>query len=238
MKISKKDAKLLLVLLGIVIFIAGYLGVYSRYVAKTEALQAQISELKPQLEQLREYDAKRAEYEASSKAAQDYVLEQTARYPTTVRQEDQLLYAISLRDQVGAKIGSVGFADPAAVTDLTGIRDNGGKSEFVPLSAYVSNMTVNCSLSYDQMKKLVDFLYATPACTTLESLSVSYDAETASLTGSVSVNQYSVRAADDPYVAAKVPGVTLGAPDPFGTLKPAASASGAAASSQQATPTP
>jgi len=238
MKISKKDAKLLLVLLGIVIFIAGYLGVYNRYVAKTDELQTQINELKPQLEQLQEYESKRAEYEAGMKSAQDYVLTETARYPTTVRQEDQLLYAIKLRDQVGAKIGSVGFSEIAPVADLTGIRDQDGKSAFVPLSAYVSNMNVNCSLTYDQMKKLVDFLYATPESTTLESMSVSYDAETGSLTGAVSVNQYSVRSADDPYVAAEVPDVSRGAPDPFGTLQAAAAANETTAANAQATPTP
>jgi len=222
MKLTKRDTKLLLVLLGILIFLAGYLGVHNRYIAKADALQAEINTLKPQLSELQEYDSRRAEFEAGIQKAQDYVLAQSARYPTAVRPENQLLYAIALRDQVGAKVGNVSFSGTAPVMELTGIRDVNGKSTFVPLSAYESGMTINCTFTYQQMKKLVDTLYATPECTALDSLSVSYDAETGSLSGAVTIRQYSVSAADDPYVPAAVPSVNLGAPDPFGTLKPAA----------------
>ena len=57
MNLSKRDINLLLILLAIVILVGAYLGIYSPLVSQTEAVEAEIAELKPRLEQLEGYNS-------------------------------------------------------------------------------------------------------------------------------------------------------------------------------------
>ena len=86
------------------------------------------------------------------------------------------------------------------------------------MAAMKTGFSTSCELNYEQMKQLIDYLYATEYCTTLERLSVTYNAETGGLFGSADIAKYFVSSQDYEYVPTEVPEVSLGTSDPFKTF--------------------
>lgn len=219
MKLSKRDTNLLLVLVGLIVFLGAYLGIANRYNARAEELQVQIAELAPRLEELRAHSANLPVYEAGIEQSIANVEAELSRYPTDVRTEDLLMYAIELRDQVGLGIDSVSFLPMEVVSRFQIVRENAqGEDEFVPMAAMKTGFSTSCDMNYQQLKALINYLYATEYCTTLERLTVVYNSETGGLAGSADIAKYFVSSKDYQYVPTEVPDVALGTDDPFKTF--------------------
>lgn len=216
MRISKRDAKLLLMLLGIVVFLASYLLVYNRYLDKTEEVTAQIAELKPTLDTLENYYANLATYEAAVEAAKTEVNTEMRRYPTEIFTEDQVLYAIDLENRVGLNATALSFTDPALIHAFNGMVNLDGADTPVEMEAYQSTMNVSCELTYDQLKSMLHYIYDTRHYTGVSALSVSYDAETARLVGNVDVSKYYITYAGAEPEAHVTPFVNTGRTQLFG----------------------
>lgn len=218
MHISKRDANLLLILLGIILFVAGYFTVYNPYQKKTEALQAEIAALQPTLSELKGYEGNLDKYKAGIDELEGKIATETERYPTDVRPEDFVMYAIELEDKVGLDVTGIDFADPVLISQIDGIRRDGEQYTVTPLTAYAYGMTANCSLSYEELKDLIKHIDDTALCTKLDSVSVSFDTENGGLTGSVVLDKYFITSGSEPYVPTQVPDVDLGTDDLFGTF--------------------
>ena len=219
MTISKRDAKLLLILLGIIILLVGYLAVYNPYVGKTETVEAESAALQPELAELQGYYSNLDSYYAGIDDAADTVQEELEKYPSDVRPEDLIMYVISLEDKIGLDITSIVFSgvDPI-ITFQTVDENEDGTYAVRDVSAFRSGMTVSCSLGYQEMKDMIDYLADTPLRTALDTVSVSFNSETGKLVGTATINKYFVAGADEEYVATEVPTVPIGTDDIFGTF--------------------
>lgn len=219
MRLSKRDTNLLLVLVGLIAFLGAYLGIANRYNARTEELEEEILALAPRLDELRAHSANLPLYEAGISESIANVEAALARYPSDVRTEDMLMYAIELRENVGLGIDSVSFAPTQVVSRFQIVRENEtGEDVFVPMAAMKTGFSTSCDMNYTQLKRLINYLYATEHCTTLERLSVTYNAENGGLFGSVDIGKYFVSSQDYEYVPTQVPEVSLGTDDPFKTF--------------------
>lgn len=219
MKLSKRDTNLLLVLVGLIVFLGAYLGIANRYDRKTEELQEQISELSPRLEELRNHSANLSTYEAGIDQSIANVEAELARYPTDVRPEDLVMYAIELRDEVGLDIDSVNFIPMQVVSRFQIVReDENGNALFVPMAAMKTGFSTDSEMNYDQLKRFISYIYATEYCTTLDRLTVVYNAESGGLSASADIAKYFVSSQDYDYVPTEVPEVSLGTDDPFKTF--------------------
>lgn len=219
MTISKRDAKLLLILLGIIILLVGYLAVYNPYVNKTEAVEAETSALRPTLEELNGYYQNLDSYYAGIDSAADTMEEELAKYPTDVRPEDLVMYAINLEEKIGADITGIVFSGVDPIMDFQTVSENeDGTYSIRDVSAFRSGMTLSCSLGYQEMKDMLDYLIDTNFRTALDVVSVSFNSETGELIGSASINKYFVAGSDEEYVATQVPTVPIGTDDIFGTF--------------------
>lgn len=189
MKISKRDAKLLLILVGVVVFLLSYLLVFNRYNNKRDEVAAQLAALQPQLSTLEGYYSNLATYQTAIDDDKTEVKSEMDRYPTEIKTEDQILYAMDLEKNVGIKASALAFTDPVLVNEFKGIA---GQDEAAPvlMDAYQTVMNISCDLTYPQLKALLHYIYATQEHTSVSSVSVSYDAEKAELTGTVGVCQF------------------------------------------------
>ena len=217
MNLSKRDQKLLLVLLGIVIFVAAWMGVRSNYNAKAEALESQLSSLEPRLAELRGYKDSVADYESGIEEIASTVKTELNKFPNDVRTEDMIMYAAGLEEAIGLSVGSISFMPPELLSQFNVPTDGEGGTELVPYAALRTGLSISCELDYTQMKKLIGYIYSTPQRTTLESLSVSYNSETGGLTGSASLAKYFLSGEKYVYHPTIVPNVTQGTTNPFGT---------------------
>jgi hypothetical protein len=218
MRISKRDANLLLLLLGIVIFLFGYFGVFSPTQTKTDVIRAEVKGLAPTLQELQGYQDNLSAYQAGIDKASATIGEEMLRYPTDVRSEDLVMYAIYLEKDLDIDVTSVEFSETVPIAQINSVVKTDGGYTLSPLTAYECSMTAACSLSYAELKALLLYPGKTPARTTLGNLSISFDAESGQLTGSVVFDKYFVTSGSDPYVPTEVPKVELGTRDPFGTF--------------------
>jgi hypothetical protein len=192
MKLSKRDAKLLLILLGLVVFLLSYLLIYNRYTAKSDELDAQIAQMRPQLATLEDYNKNLNSYEAGIAEAKVSTAEAMKQYPTQILPENAILYADELEKKVGITASELSFAEPVLVSEFNGVTQSGQNDVSVTMDAYETTMTMSCDLSYAQLKNLLTYVYQSPLCCGVPAFSVSYDASKAALTGTVSVAQYSI----------------------------------------------
>lgn len=218
MTISKRDAKLLLILFGIVILLVGYLAVYNPYNNKADEVKAEISELETSAEELRGYYNNLDAYYAGIDSASEIIEEEMGRYPTSVRHEDMIMYAISMEKDIDIDITNISFSGPNVVAAFQGAsEDENGETVVKDMTAQQNAMTVSCDMSYKGLKDMIKYITKTEQRTTLDSVSVSFDAETAQINGSATFNKYFISSPDDEYVETQVPKIPLGKDDLFGT---------------------
>lgn len=221
--ISKRDAKLLLILLGIIILLVAYLAVYNPYTTRTEAVEAETAALQPQLQELQGYYQNIDSYYAGIDSAAETVEDELRHYPAAVRSEDVIMYAIAMEQQTGASISGIAFTGEEIVSQFAVMEKAAdGSLASRDMTAWRTGSTVNCSLGYDQLKSLIDYINKSGDRTALDIVSVTYDSESGGLTGEATFYKYFVASAGDAYVPAAVPGVTLGRADLFGTVPAAA----------------
>ena len=218
MHISKHDANLLLILLGVIIFVGGYFAVYNPTTGKTEAVETEISALQPTLTELRDHQAKLGTYEAGIAEFRDVIAGEMALYPSAVRPEDFIMYAIELEEKTGLDVTNIGFEEPVMLAQFDSIREEGSQQIVTPLTAFEYGVTMNCSLSYEELKDLIKHIDDTALSTKLDTVSVSFDSENGGLVGSATVDKYYITSGSEPYVPTQVPDVSLGTEDIFATF--------------------
>jgi hypothetical protein len=80
---------------------------------------------------------------------EEKIAAEMARYPTDVRPEDFVMYAIELEDKVELDVTSMNFAEPVLLSQIDSIRKEGEQYIVTPLAAFAYGMTANCILSYE-----------------------------------------------------------------------------------------
>lgn len=218
MKLSKRDAKLLLILAGLLIFLLSYLLVYNRFVAKQTEVSAKIAELQPQMQTLETYQANLAQYKKSIEESKDTMQKELKRYPSDVRTEDLILYAKELETHVGIDATGLVFSDPVLVNEFQGVVLKDGTEVQETMSGYRAGMNLSGSMTYSQLKNLLHYIYAAPDYSSVASVSVSYDAELAKLTGTVEISKFYLSYPDAAPVSATMPTVPQGNLNLFGSV--------------------
>jgi len=219
MNISKRDTKLLLILFGIIIFILCYFLVYLGYSEQNENLEDDIQDANLEYTRLRAFEREVAGYSAEMSGFVDFILESQAEYPIDIRAEDLIMYVVGLRESVEVSTGGITFIQPIEVMTVQGIIENEqGGYFFNPRKAYRTGVNLNCSLTYQQLKDLVHFVYNDSRKTSIHSISLSYNASTGLLFGNMVINKNFLSAYDMDYVAAQIPDMEIGLPNPFGVI--------------------
>ena len=219
MQLQKKDIKLIIVMVGVLILVVAYFVVYRNYDQKTQDLQSQIDSLQPELQQLREYDEHKQEYLDGTEACKENMKSIMSSLPTSVWTEDQIMLARRMEEDLDITDTSESFTDPIVVTQFKGtpLDDIDNYSDQVDMTSNKYQMTLAADMDYSQMKDFLDYVYDEDYMTGLDSVNMSYDAEKAALNVSAVINQYTLSYQDAPEEDHKVPEVSKGVKDPFGT---------------------
>ena len=224
MKISKRDAQLLIILGGLLIFLALYLLVFNAFQTKADAAAQKNQSLQPQLQQLESEYASLATYQTGIEKYRTVVAQKLKAFPADIKEEDLISYLLAMENSTGISIDSVTFSGSTQLNEFAGVLQKNGKDTSTTMDAYSVGTIVTGQMSYDQMKKTLAYLYASPTQTSLNSLSVSFNAETGSLLGSLDFSRYYVNYNDATYVPEPLPNTPLGVTDLFNSVTPAAAA--------------
>lgn len=219
--ISTRDKKLLILMAGIAVLAICYLLVYNKLNEKTDEVNAQIEELTPQLEQYKEYEANKEEYEKQTAVAKESIKDTMNHLPSSYNTEDMILYTTKLERDLGIDASSISFAEPVAINQFTGVTaDNiDDPSTAQDMIAYETQFTLNMDLDYTKMKNLLNEIYSgDDTLTGIDSLAVTYNAETSGLTGTAVLDKFYLTYNGAPDYVTQVPATNYGVANPFGTV--------------------
>ncbi len=107
-----------------------------------------------------------------------------------------------------------------AVNEFTGVTaDNiDDPSTAVDMTAYETQFTVNMNLDYTKMKNLLNEIYSgDDTLTGIDSLAVTYNAETSGLTGTAVLDKFYLTYNGAPDYITSLPATNYGVANPFGT---------------------
>lgn len=217
MKIAKRDLKLLLILAGLLVFLLLYMLVYKPSQTRIDEVESQNSELAAQVADLEAKYMRMAEYETGIEASRENVGDILEYFPGDVKEEDILSYLLTMEARQEIRIESVTFNPPELVQEFSAMMEKDGKDVPVQTSAYRVSTVMTGSLNYPQAKSVIDYLYATAKQTTLENVTLTYNAESGQLTGTFQLAKYYVNWDGAEYVPERVPTVDIGLGDLFGT---------------------
>lgn len=219
MQLQKKDIKLIIVLVGVLVLVIAYFAVFRTYRDKTDDLQSQIDSLQPELQQLREYDDHKQEYLDGIDAYKENAKSIMSSLPSSIWTEDQIMLARRMEEDLDITDTSESFADPIVVTQFKGtpLDDIDNYSDQVDMTSNKYQMTLAADMDYSQMKDFLDYVYDEDYMTGLDSITMNYDAEKADLSVSAVINQYTLAYDGAKETDHSVPEVSKGVHDPFGT---------------------
>lgn len=116
--ISTRDKKLLLILLGLVVFALGYLLVFRPQMDKASELQTANIPLKQKLAELEDIEANQSYYVSETEKYNAQVADYQAMFPAEVREEDGILLARRMENKLGMWAHSLGFQTNQFVASL------------------------------------------------------------------------------------------------------------------------
>jgi hypothetical protein len=133
------------------------------------------------------------------------------------------MYVVELQQNTGIDTGGISFIQPVEIMTVRGLEENdSGRLSFTARNAFRTGININCSMSYEQLKVLVDYIYNQSPKASIHSISLSYNASTGQLYGNLIINKYFLSSHDAEYAAAQIPDMEIGLPNPFGVFRPAA----------------
>ena len=215
LNLSKKDTNVLLIFFGLILAVLTYFFVVGKFNGMTEALDRETAALQPRLEELQGFEANLAVYNTGIKEATATITSEKKNYPESVRVEDLIMFAVNLREATGIEIDSVSFQLPVLLAEFDAPNADGEQTRYY---AYTTSASMSTKFGYEPMKDALRKIATAEERAVLDTLSLSYDASTGGLAGSMTVSKIFITDGNYEYKPTDVPAGLLGTPNPFGTL--------------------
>lgn len=210
---SKKSVKYVLIIIGLLIFLATYFLVFIDFSDKTDALNTEITALNQKLDQVNGYFAEIATYKSSIEEDKLAVNSTLSKYNSVDTPEDFIMFAIDLEDKKELDVNALSFTKPTPIYTIMAVKDTDDYTvplEPTLLTGYKVSSTMSSSMNYDQMKAALDFIYSQKTVTVLDSLSINFDSATGLILGNMIIDKYFVTGRDIQAHQAVVPYTDIG----------------------------
>ncbi len=195
---SKANISILLVLLSVVIVGGVYLYVYKPNMESKDAVQAEINTLQARYDDLNAKAQKKDQYLADTAMYRADFEDEIAYFPATLDQEISVMFIKGINKDEGVKqfdVNNVGLGRPELFYVLgSGSAQGSADVEITPDSytCYTAAFPVSYAGSYEGIKDLIDYVMAYKYRMNVSSLTMSYNSETDTFTGSVNLNAYCI----------------------------------------------
>lgn len=218
---SNRDKKLLVYLGTVIILAAAYYLVVSPVLSKIEVMNNHITELEEQLNKLQTIYNSREQYEADIVENQEICNELIAKFPSTITQEDTLVFLDNTEKEVPVTISSVNFGEIVTAfgteasgdavyedspdeeyseekveTDRIETNEDGSKvisfEDLTRLIGIKQDLTISFAAKYGDFAKFIEYIDANEKRMVLTSFSASYDESSDIVSGSANLSHYAV----------------------------------------------
>lgn len=205
-EISDRDKKLLMVLLAVVIVIAAYMLGYQKFAEKTLLYQNESAKLHTVQKDLIEKTQNRAKYEADTAEFKKIYNSVFANYSSSISQDDSLEFLNKVEKITGAWIKGVTFSEATNIYTFGQVRSsnpsaNGTSVYKSDYKGYKTTLTISYEAEYSQWKQMINYINNYFSKNAIESMSMSYNVEDGTVTGTISVATYAVVGGDRKHVS-------------------------------------
>jgi hypothetical protein len=190
---KKRTVKYMLMLLGLVIFLAAYFLVYMDFTDRTDKLTSESRSLSDRLGVLQGYDAQRTDFETGIEADKAKIAGALSKYYTLQTPEDFIMLATAMENAFGVSFSGLSFEEPVFISEITALDDAGdyiSPAATRTLTGYGLTATLEGTMTYAQMKDVLDYIYKQADATSLDTVELSYDSTTGLLLGSLVIDKY------------------------------------------------
>ncbi|MDO5574133.1 MAG: hypothetical protein Q4G60_09190 [bacterium] len=251
MKVSRRDAALLIGLAGILIIVAVYYFVYLPLDEKKIALESENTTLTTRVTELqRMYDEKDT-YIAQTESMKAEIDTICNSFPADVKTEDMIMLSVDLANTAPLSVQSISMgvaedmyhvgqaaaAEAAAAAAAAATTEDGTTdAAAAPAPAETTTPTevsadkvlykklcgVTYQVTYDGFKNAINTVCSSADRRTIDSITATYDINTGLLAATQNINMYYMTGTDKEYVAPTIPFIPQGTDNIFGTIDLAA----------------
>lgn len=223
MKIKKNEVMFLLAALGVLAAVLVYVQMYLPTLEQTDILTAENAQLSATVAELEGIATKKDTYIEETKNMLVDVNGIFAKFPPESRAEDAIMYAVELESQDrDTYISSIGITEPAVVYTAapTMVKLSGGDEETERTYELAKQqITYTQEFDYAGMKRFVDSIVQDADRRAIETVTMAYDSGTGHLLGTTSMNLYTLMGTDKEYEPTKIPYMSIGTDNIFGTFE-------------------
>lgn len=212
--LPNKTKNLIFVVLGIAIFLAAYMLGFQKLQLATAEVQTEVDKQADYVAVLKDYHTNIDTYKKGIEDSKNSINKNLDTLPLGIATEDFLMYVKIMNETVGGNLQSINFEDSSYIGEFPCVVE--GKS--VSMQALRSGVSFESYMNYGQVKDMLNYIYEkTPQITFVDSVSLTYDGESAELDTVFDISKYYVTYDGGEYVPVPVPDVQLGVNDPFRT---------------------
>ncbi len=196
---KKRTVKYTLMLLGLVIFLAGYFLFYLDYSDQTDTLTSEIKTLSARLDELEGYSQQLDDLQSGIDNDKASISDALQKYYTIETPEDFIMLATAMEDNIGVSILALSFEEPVLMMDIEAIDDAGDYVSPLTtrtLTGYNLTASLEGTMTYTEMKDALDYIYNQTDATSLNSVELNFDSTTGLLQSIFVIDKYYVTGRD------------------------------------------
>ncbi len=115
MKVKKGEIQLLIAVIGILIAVATYFLVYTKYNEESDAIELQNTSLASKVATLQVLDERKADYISATEKMKNYITSFENRYPADILPEDSIMMINTLEGMTRTTVASIAFGESSEV---------------------------------------------------------------------------------------------------------------------------
>lgn len=205
-ELSDSTKKALMVLVAALIMLAAYMLGYQKFAEKTAQYQAESEKLHIVQKDLIEKTQNRAKYEADTAEYKKIYNSVFANYSSSINQDDALEFLNKVEKITGAWIKGVTFSDASNIYTFGNVRSSNPSADGTAVystdyQGYKTTLTISYEGQYSQWKQMINYINNYYSKNSIESISMSYNVEDGSVTGTASIATYAVTGSDRKHVS-------------------------------------
>jgi polyhydroxyalkanoate synthesis regulator phasin len=117
------------------------------------------------------------------------------QYPGGLAQDQQILFVTNLEREFDTEIVSVAYSDPESIYTFQSVEPQNDQ----PYELESSMLSVPMDVTYDEWKRLIEYIFAYQDKDTIPGITSSYDAVSGLVNAQVTMQQYAVTGEDIPF---------------------------------------
>lgn len=135
--------------------------------------------------------------------------------------EKSIMMIDSLEQKIGISLPNLTFSQPTVLSTVqmpmvSETADGSYVIEYYDVELLGETLSTNYSCTYEQLKKMIDYINAYPERMNIDSISIAFDSETNGLKGNLTLNLFAVTGTGKEYKEPDISGLSMGNGNIFG----------------------